>query len=202
MATNQIFDDTRHLLTAGAGKYFAVREVTVPDFGKVDFAVIRWTDRVEDFYGLELQTLDTTGSVWQGREDFYADSLGDGYKYGINWKMTAKLVLIQTSHKAPVFESWGKKFVWVMQNTLLNYMIDAFEFSQFRDEHPDDHVLFYGYELDPGPDRFAMRLSRRISGDLDAVARAMGAGAAIGEDLLADTVAAIVRRADSWRPLP
>jgi len=197
-----IFTDVAHLLGGGDGAIWAVPEVNLPEFGSIDFMVVRGHEHeVKDFVGLEIQALDTTGSTFQGREDFYAGQMAERYKYGINWKMTAKLVLVQTAHKAPVFGAWGKKLVWILQDTLLEYLQGAFDFSGFHDEDPADTVLWYAYSLDAGADRFQLRPTTRLSGNLGAVTSAMGAKAAAGQELLQSTVASMLGRYPTWRPV-
>ncbi|MGH9931853.1 MAG: hypothetical protein ACREA9_21860, partial [Pyrinomonadaceae bacterium] len=44
------------------------------------------------------------------------------YKYGINWKMSAKTILVQMHHKAAAFESIGKKLVLAVQTEFFRYI--------------------------------------------------------------------------------
>jgi hypothetical protein len=70
----QIFTDCLHLLTGHepGNELHMVPEITVPG-GSVDYvlASIR-NGKVRDFVGIELQTLDTTGTVWPERQRFLA----------------------------------------------------------------------------------------------------------------------------------
>ena len=62
----QIFTDCLHLLTVHepGNELHIVSEVAVPG-GSVDYVLVSVRDgRVKDFAGIELQTLDTTGTVW------------------------------------------------------------------------------------------------------------------------------------------
>lgn len=66
----QIFVDCLHLLTTHepGNELHIVSEVTIPG-GSVDyFLVSARQGRVKDFAGIELQTLDTTGTVWPERQ--------------------------------------------------------------------------------------------------------------------------------------
>ncbi len=101
----QIFVDCLHLLKAHSPgqELHVVPEVGVPG-GSVDFLLASTLDgRVRDFVGIEIQALDTTGTVWPERQrllrdlgfdvedaDIHSDKL-----YGMNWKMTAKTLLVQ-----------------------------------------------------------------------------------------------------------
>ncbi len=66
----QIFTDCFHLLTTHepGNELHLVPEVAIPG-GSVDyFLVSARAGKVKDFVGIELQTLDTTGTVWPERQ--------------------------------------------------------------------------------------------------------------------------------------
>lgn len=69
--------------------------------------------KVRDFVGIELQTLDTTGTVWPERQRFLVSKgikavaradVQNTKGFGMNWKMTAKTILVQLHHKIQTFE--------------------------------------------------------------------------------------------------
>lgn len=105
----QIFVDCLHLLTGHepGNELHIVSEIAVPG-GSIDYilASVRG-DKVRDFVAIELQTLDTTGSVWPDRQRFVAsqgidvspEDIASSKSYGMNWKMTAKTILVQLHHK-------------------------------------------------------------------------------------------------------
>ncbi len=67
---NQVFTDCVHLLTLHepGNTLHVVSEVTVPG-GSVDyFLVSAHRKSVKDFVGIEIQALDTTGTVWPERQ--------------------------------------------------------------------------------------------------------------------------------------
>jgi hypothetical protein len=68
----QIFTDCLHLLTGHepGNELHIVPEISVPG-GSIDYIIasIR-LGKVRDFVGIELQTLDTTGTVWPERQRF------------------------------------------------------------------------------------------------------------------------------------
>ena len=174
--TNQVFDDVAHLLDGDVAEVIVIPEINIAGFGNVDFTVagLDSNGRPLDFLGLEFQTNDTTnsGGIWDARQDFFAGRIGDRYRYGLNWKMTAKLVLKQTLDKASVFLKWEKKYVWAMQDTLLDRIRTYADLSDFHPEERDDEVLFYAYEVYRGDDRYKMRLAERVGSNLAGVARA------------------------------
>ena len=105
----QIFLDCLHLLTPHepGNELHIVSEVSIPG-GSVDyFLVSARNGQIRDFVGIELQTLDTTGTVWPERQRLLAelgvprgdDSEESSKTYGMNWKMTAKTILVQMHHK-------------------------------------------------------------------------------------------------------
>jgi len=69
---HQVFMDCMHLLSLHepGNELHVVREVPIPG-GSVDYFLVSTQDRkVKDFVGVELQTLDTTGTVWPERQLF------------------------------------------------------------------------------------------------------------------------------------
>ena len=101
LQNHKVFIDCLHLLHLHqpGNDIHIIPELSIPG-GSVDFVVASVRDgKVVDFVGIEFQTLDTTGSVWQSRQEF-VNSIGintepyDKNKtFGINWKMTAKTIL-------------------------------------------------------------------------------------------------------------
>ena len=68
----QVFTDCLHLLTSHepGNQLHIVNEVSVPG-GSVDYFLASvGFEKVRDFVGIELQTLDTTGTVWPERQRF------------------------------------------------------------------------------------------------------------------------------------
>ena len=103
----QIFLDCLHLLNRheAGNELHIVPEVSVPG-GSVDYFLVsaRGT-RVCDFVGIELQTLDTTGTIWPERQRLLArlgvpiadQGLRSGKAFGMNWKSHLKDDLGSTS---------------------------------------------------------------------------------------------------------
>ncbi len=135
----QVFTDCLHLLTLHepGNELHVVREITIPG-GSIDyFLVSAKSKKVMDFVGVEFQTLDTTGAVWFDRERFLATA-GDKVRrkdvanpksFGMNWKNTAKTILVQIHHKIQTFEHFSKHLVLIVQDHLLAYMRGEFTFG-------------------------------------------------------------------------
>jgi len=181
---HQIFTDAIHLLTLHepGNELHIVSEISVPG-GSVDyFLVSARKDKPIDFVGIELQTLDTTGTVWPARERFLMDA---GLKadenaaqstksYGMNWKMTAKTILVQLHHKVETVEHLSKHLVLVAQDCLLNYMRREFSFDHLESARSGDAMHFHSYSLERTKDAYSIILNERYSTDALGVSKALG----------------------------
>lgn len=181
----QIFLDSLHLLTLHepGNELHVISEVAVPG-GSVDYFLVSVRNqRVIDFVGIELQTLDTTGTVWPARQRFlqsYAIAVEsrdtDSVKsFGMNWKMTAKTILMQLNHKIRTFENVHKHLVLIVQNHLVDYMQREFQFDRIVNARLGDSLHIHSYALNRG-DNFSFRLglNSRFSTDADGIARSLG----------------------------
>ena len=185
LARGQVFVDCIHLLSLHepGNELHIVREVSVPG-GSVDyFLVSAFRGKVQDFVGIEFQTLDTTGTVWPARQRFL-DGVGvgvvredalSGKKYGMNWKMTAKTILIQLHHKVQTFEAVNKHLVLVLQDVMLEYLMSSFKFSHFSRARHGDPMHVHAYEMKRKDDnRYSLRLDSRLSTDTEGIAKSLG----------------------------
>lgn len=178
----QIFIDSLHLMTLHepGNELHIVPEVSVPG-GSVDFFLVSVKgDKVKDFVGIELQTLDTTGTVWPERQKWLSEKrienepLDSKRTFGMNWKMTAKTILIQIHHKIQTFESLNKHLVLVTQNCLLAYLQREFQFSHVRKSRLGDSLHIHSYVLELCKKRFKIELSERISTDAEGISICLG----------------------------
>jgi len=137
---------------------------------------------VVDFAGIELQTLDTTGTAWPERQRFLKsvgvkvkakDTTSDS-SFGMNWKMTAKTALVQLHHKVETFEHIGKHLVLVLQDHLMDYMRTAFTFDHLVPARLGDAQQFHSYELAPDQHSFRLKLRERWSTDAAGIATCLG----------------------------
>ena len=173
-----------------------VPEVTIPG-GSVDFFLVSTNNdrKVLDFVGIELQTMDTTGTIWPERclalkELGLSNSNKDveSKPFGMNWKMTAKTILVQLHHKIETFESINKHLVLVLQDHLLNYIKKEFDFDSIH-QTPliGDSMHFHSYTLKRNKDELKLVLESRNSTDSNGIARLLGlnAKANIGFDEIA-----------------
>lgn len=198
----QIFIDCLHLLTMHqpGNELHIVSEVAIPG-GSVDYFLVS-TDvdrKVKDFVGIELQTMDTTGTVWQERE-LTLQELGlrtnvppPEKKFGMNWKMTAKTILVQLHHKIETFESINKHLVLIVQDCLLNYIKKEFDFAHINSQPLiGDSMHFHSYKLGTDGANFRLTLNNRYSTDSRGISKLLGmkANANIGFEEIAKTLEA------------
>ncbi len=182
----QIFTDCFHLLTTHepGNELHIVAEVSIPG-GSVDyFLVSARKGKVKDFVGIELQTLDTTGTVWPERQRLLkklsvprSDKGATSKKsYGMNWKMTAKTILVQMHHKIQTFEHVHKKLVLVVQDKLLAYMSREFNFAHLRNPAGiGDSMHLHPYRMEKQSDKsFKLVMQSRLSTDAEGIGKCLG----------------------------
>ena len=170
----QIFTDCLHLLTQHepGNELHIVSEVSIPG-GSVDYFVVSAKEgKVRDFVGIELQTLDTTGTVWPERQRLLRelgiprvdDAENSNKPYGMNWKMTAKTILVQMHHKIQTFEHVNKKLVLVIQDKLLAYMTKEFNFSHLKTPALiGDSMHLHAYRMSEQPNKtFNISMQSRL----------------------------------------
>jgi hypothetical protein len=103
----------------------------------------------------------------------------------MNWKMTAKTILVQMHHKVQTFEHVHKKLVLVVQDKLLAYMNREFNFSHLKNPAAlGDSMHFHAYRCDGQADRsFKLIMESRLSTDADGIATCLGLQAEARVDL-------------------
>jgi len=194
---NQIFIDCLHLLTLHepGNEIYRVPEVKLAG-GNVDYFLVSARDRkVVDFVGIELQTLDTTGTLWPERQRLLdANGVAVARKdirskstFGMNWKMTAKTILVQMHHKARTFEAMNKHLVLVVQQPLLEYMKQEFDFCHMAEGKAvlGDAVHIHSYKFDDAESTLRLKMQSRLSTDASGIGKCLGLSANPNMDLKA-----------------
>ncbi|MDR3326608.1 MAG: hypothetical protein LBT04_00475 [Prevotellaceae bacterium] len=189
---NQIFLDCCHLLTLHepGNELHILPEISIPG-GSVDYVLASVKNgKVKDFAGIELQTLDTTGSVWGYRQSFLESKglkqsdFDENATFGMNWKMTAKTILVQMHHKITTFENLNKHLVLVLQDCLMDYMKKEFSFEHISTVPKlGDSFHFHSYRVLPVKSKFHLSLYERASTDADGIALCLGLKAEANVDL-------------------
>ena len=178
----QVFTDSLHLLTSHepGNQLHLVPQVHIPG-GSVDYILVSVKGGAAiDFVGIELQALDTTGTVWPHRQAFLqsqgvAVALADIKPMGINWKMTAKTTLLQLHHKVATFEAVGRRLVLVLQQELMEYMAREFSFSHLEDPKLGNTMHFHPYRFVETDRSNDLELVRRYSTDANGIRQSLGA---------------------------
>ena len=181
---NQIFVDCLHLLTMHepGNELYLVPEVQIPG-GHVDyFLVSAKGKKVKDFIGIELQTMDTTGTVWPERQRFLNEcgisvdvtDIQNRKPFGMNWKMTLKTILIQMHHKSETFEHLNKHLVLIIQKPLYEHMKSDFNFENVEGVRLGDPVHIHSYDFQQEDNRLKLSLATRVSTDSAGIANCLG----------------------------
>ena len=181
----KVFIDCLHLLQLHqpGNDIHVVPEITVPG-GSIDYIIASVKNsKVVDFVGVEFQTLDTTGTVWPQRQKFLKDK---GFEvaepdmsksYGMNWKMTAKTILIQLHHKVDTFEHLNKHLVLIIQDSFFDYMKKEFSFEGINNPAlVGDSFQFHSYSVTESVE-FSLSLKERMSTNSDGIAKCLGLNA-------------------------
>ena len=187
LENKQIFLDCLHLLTLHepGNELYSIPEVAIPG-GNVDyFLVSAKNGMVKDFIGIELQTMDTTGTVWPERQKllhvhgFSVDTADIESKkhFGINWKMTAKTILIQMHHKSETFEHLNKHLVLIIQKPFFDYINQEFSFLHIHGARIGDPVHIHSYDFYDNNGKMKLLLDTRISTDSNGIAKCLGLNA-------------------------
>jgi hypothetical protein len=209
----QVFTDCLHLLTLHepGNELHIVPEISVPG-GSVDYFVVSAHKRKPvDFVGVELQTLDTTGTVWPARQRFLRNlgikatdaRIKSGKSYGMNWKMTAKTILVQLHHKIETFEHLSKHLVLAVQDHLLEYMEREFALDHLNKPRQGDSLHIHAYSLEQHPQGSCLQLTDRRSTDAAGIAKAMGlqAQARVELDVILTELQRKISDKTLWAPI-
>ena len=184
MERRQVFEDAKGLasLHQAGNEWHLVPEFDLPG-GKIDYCLVSARRRkVVDFVGVELQSVDTTGTVWPERQRFL-HGLGvrvrksdreSGSSFGVNWKMTSKTALVQLHHKVRTFELLSKRLVLAIQDELLAYMRREFNFSHLVRAVAGHPMHFHSYSLESDQGHVRLQLAEQLSTDSAGIAACLG----------------------------
>ncbi len=131
---------------------------------------------VDDFVTVEFQSDSTsgTGALVQAMSDFMAgqDLASRSYRFGMNTYDTIKRSVTQLFNKGLVYEAWGVKSYWVMQEYIYDNLAARYG---LKDAGYDagDATRFALYDLEPVEDRLILKRKRIVSVSVDEVYQAM-----------------------------
>ncbi len=165
---NRIFNDCLSLIETTGNDLYLLPEISTVA-GNIDYVLAAVRDnRLVDFVGIEIQTLDTTGSIWPDRQSML---IANGYdvepcdpkSVGINWKMTGKTILAQLVQKSQLFSHVNKPIVLVLQSPLYEDMKEKFDLSKTHFARATDTVHFHIYSFLPNADTMRLSLMQNLS---------------------------------------
>ena len=154
-------------------------EVKLPNVGNIDYVIVRHKPmqyEVDDFVTVEFQSDSTTGTgeLVRGIQDFFAgrDVLSESYRFGSNTYDSIKRAMTQLMNKGIVYEAWGTKCYWVIQEYIYANLVNRYGFKSdgFSPEHASRFAL---YEIVPKRGRLALTPTRFISTSVEEVYQAM-----------------------------
>ena len=184
LENNQIFIDCLHLLTLHepGNELYVLPEVSVLG-GNVDFFLVSSkAGKVKDFLGIELQAMDTTGTVWPERQRLLHEygfavnetDIRNERSFGMNWKMTAKTILVQMHHKSEMFEKLNKHFVLVIQEPFYEYIKQEFSFSHIQGVRIGYPIHIHSYSFKETDNSLRLSLDTRVSTDFIGISQCLG----------------------------
>lgn len=177
--TDSVLGEIEPLFT-DEGEYFTTPEVPLTGTS-IDYVAGKMDSdgNVLDFAGIEIQALDTTGSVWPYRENYYDDNADmedtDG-TYGINWAMSlSKTMMQQAFKKGQVFREWGENLIFLVQDVSIDYLRSNYNASRLREAREDDPVHFYSYSMEFNYDteNYEWEIDEKLSTDIEGVTNMM-----------------------------
>ena len=165
------FGDLKNLMTFS--------EVKLPSVGRIDHVILRHKPlrpEVEDFVAVEFQSNSTTGTgaLVRGMEDFLdgQDINGQSYEFGMNTYDSIKRTVTQLMNKGVVYESWGTKCYWVIQEYFYKNLVQRYGFKPSGLSETDS-ARFALYNLVPGDGRLTLTSKQFISTSVDEVYQAI-----------------------------
>lgn len=119
----------------GRGDVVVIPEVHLSSLGRIDYIVANYVEgesRISDFCALEIMTVSTTGTggiIKSMLEVVDKNKLPANSVYGINYRQVLGRMESQLFIKGSVFNSWGKKTIWVVQDVFYDYILSNFDLN-------------------------------------------------------------------------
>jgi hypothetical protein len=154
-------------------------EVRLPNVGAIDYVLVRHKPvkaEIDDFIPVEFQSDSTTGTgpLVQSLRDFMSSTnvLGKRYNFGINTYDTIKRSITQLFNKGIVYENWGIKSYWVIQEYIYANLVKRYGLK--RDGYLEEHASRFALqELSLENNQVKLQSTRYVSVSVDEVYQAM-----------------------------
>ena len=134
------------------------------------------TREVDDFASVEIQADSTTstGKLVDGMRDFQNgyDLSANSYGFSMNTYDSIKRAITQLMNKGIVYEHWGTKCYWVIQEYIYANLVNRYGFKN-EGFTPEDSSIFALYDLSPNGGRLSLTPTRYVSTSVEEVYRAM-----------------------------
>ena len=126
--------------------------------------------------------MDTTGTVWPERQRLLHEygfavnetDIRNERSFGMNWKMTAKTILVQMHHKSEMFEKLNKHFVLVIQEPFYEYIKQEFSFSHIQGVRIGYPIHIHSYSFKETDNSLRLSLDTRVSTDFIGISQCLG----------------------------
>ena len=154
-------------------------EFKLPNVGNIDYVIVRhkaMSPVVDDFVAVEFQADSTTstGRLVGAMNDFMGgeDVTGQSYQFGFNTYDSIKRAMTQLMNKGIVYETWGSKCYWVMQDYIYQNLVTRYGFK--KDGYSPEHATRFAlYDIVTNGERLDLEPTRFISTTVDEVYQAM-----------------------------
>jgi len=154
-------------------------EIKLPNVGSIDFVLVRHKPmkaEVDDFLPVEFQSDSTTGTgpLVQSLQDFMAgvNILEKRYNFGINTYDTIKRSMTQLFNKGILYETWGIKSYWVIQEYIYANLVKRYGLKQ-DGYSAGDASRFALQDFSRESDKIKLHSTRYVSVSVDELYQAM-----------------------------
>jgi hypothetical protein len=166
-----------------------IQEVNIGVGGSVDYVAITRdkSNKITDFFCVELQAAGTTGSPYPAITDIRETGAFQrgSYNFGINWANEfSKTMMQQAYKKGKIINHWRRKIVFVLQDCGLKYIKTACDTSHLQPSNEKMPIDFCTFSLvwDSNQDSWKLRFAGIESTDIEGINLMLG-GAAVEEYL-------------------
>ena len=188
----------------GGKNLVLVTEIGLGVYGRADGILCQITKNsndeltIHDYAHLELQSDATTATreLVECVRDFFkgVDITKKNYSYGLNSKASIKGSSLQMIDKGYLFKHFGKKSIWIIQDSLFYILCNIYnvQMTDITNKDPDkeENLIFVVIksEYDKSTDKYKIKVDKCFSTSPDLMQKAISKKAPIIEADIIDTV--------------
>ena len=154
-------------------------DVKLPNYGTIDFVIARHKPckaEIDDFVSVELRSFSpvSIAQLVRGIKEFMAsvDISNQTYYNGINIERTIRMFLAQVFNKGIVYEAWGVKSYWVIQEYIYANLVKRYGLK--REGYSAEHASRFALqEYSSEDDKITLHATRFVSVSVDEMYQAM-----------------------------